>query len=107
MRDFRCQISGVRKNKMKKFAALAIFISIMILGKTLFGASLYSSDPEEYRVKIKSKRDPWGLITLHQGSYRYFDCTCGCEIEILETGSTIRLKSDADVIIDNGTLKTR
>lgn len=92
---------------MRKFAALALFIAIMTVGKTLSAASLYNSDTEEYRIKIRSKPDPWVLVTLYQGSYKYFDCTYGCEIQIIETGSTIRLESDADVIIDNGTLKTR
>jgi hypothetical protein len=92
---------------MRKFTALALFIAIMTVGNMLSAASLYNSDPEEYRIKIRSKRDPWVLITLYQGSYKYFDCTYGCEIKIIETGSTIRLESDADVMIDNGTLKTR
>jgi hypothetical protein len=92
---------------MRKFSALALFVAIMTLGKTLSAASLYNSDTEDYRIKIRSKRDPWVLMTLYQGSYKYFDCTYGCEIKILESGSTIRLESDADVIIDSGTLKIR
>lgn len=92
---------------MIKFLAFAIFMAIMTLGKTVSAASLYNGDTEAYKIKIKSKRDPWVFITLYQGSYKYFDCTYGCIIEILETGSTIRLESDADVIIDGGKLKTR
>jgi len=44
---------------------------------------------------------------MYERTYKYFDCTYGCEVRILETDSTIRLEFDADVIIDNGTLKTR
>ena len=92
---------------MRKVIVLAVFTIMMTVGQTLSAASLYNSDTEEYRIKFRSKGDPWVLITLNQGSYKYFDCTYGCEIKILETGSTIHLESDADVIIDNGTLKTR
>ncbi len=92
---------------MKKIAAILMLVIILTFGKTLLAASLYNSDAKEYSVKIRSKGDPWVFLTLYEVSYKYFDCTYGCEIIIIDTESKIELESDADVIIDKGTLKRR
>lgn len=92
---------------MKRIAAIVLFVSIMTPGNTLLAASLYNNDTKEYKIQIRSSGDPWVYMTLSQGSYTYFDCTYGCQIKIIETDSTMKLKSDADVVIDEGRLKTR
>jgi hypothetical protein len=84
-----------------------IVASMMAFGKPLLGASLFNSDAKEYGVKIRSRGHSWVFTTLYERSYKYFDCTFGCEITIAETGSTIRLESDADVFIDQGILKKK
>ena len=89
----------------KKFMVLSAVLSIILTNITYAG-SLYNNDSIPYSVSIK---DANGLNTmeLYPNSTEYFDCTYGCEIKLIKTGQTIKLESDADVLIDGGELRTR
>ena len=46
-------------------------------------------------------------MSISSRGTRYFRCRYGCEIVVIETGSSIVLESDEDVVISNGELRTR
>ena len=91
---------------MKRFRIVLLAISFMALTNTIYAASLYNSDSVAYACKIRAGM---GLneMQVYPNSTEYFDCTYGCEITLVKTGQTIKLESDADLVIDDGELKRR
>ena len=91
---------------MKRFRVVFLVIFLVALTSTVYAASLYNSDDVVYACKIRAGE---GLneMQLYPNSTEYFDCTYGCEITLVKTGQTIKLESDADLVIDDGELKRR
>jgi len=92
--------------KMKGLRIVLLAISFVALTNTTYAASLYNSDSVAYACKIRAGT---GLneMQVYPDSTEYFDCTYGCEITLVKTGQTIKLESDADLVIDDGELKRR
>ena len=96
----------MKGKKMKRFRIVLLATSFMALTSTTYAASIYNSDDMAYACKIKAGV---GLneMQIYPNSSEYFDCTYGCEITLVKTGQTIKLESDADLVIDDGELKRR
>ena len=91
------------KNSFLILVAICIFIPHVSLA-----ASLRNNDAGNYRVRGRSLTSKeWNYGTIHSFSSVYFRCRYGCEIEVLDTGSTIRVDSDAEIAIDGGELRVR
>ena len=90
---------------MKKGIVLTAAL-IMSLPSVIHAGSLQNKDTTPYRCAI---RDSMGVNEqqVYPESTVYFDCEYGCEIKLIETGQTIKLESDADVVIDDGELSVQ
>jgi hypothetical protein len=97
----------LRNKKMKKYCLLLIAAMLLTLPNILRAASLVNRDGKPRKIKGRSEGSGWMRTTIYPGGNRYFDCRYGCEIKVLDTGSTIYLESDADVVISNGILRRR
>ena len=89
----------------RKFMVLSVVLFI-ITANIVYAASLQNNDDNPYSVTIKDS-DGFNTMKLYPNSIEYFDCTYGCEIKLLDTGQTMTVKSDADLLIDDGKLTTR
>ena len=92
---------------MKKYIViftLAIGLAIPNLGMT---ASIKNEDNKVYEVKGRKPGKDWVYREINPRGALYFDCRFGCEIVLEETGSSIVLEEDADVVIRHGKLKVR
>ena len=91
---------------MKRFWILLLAISLLALPNIIYAASLYNNDSVAYACKIRAAM---GLneMQVYPNSTEYFDCSNGCEITLIKTGQSIKLESDADLVIDDGELKRR
>ena len=91
---------------MKILRIVWLAISFVALTSTAYAASLYNRDNVAYACKITAEMGV-NEMQVYPNSTEYFDCTYGCEITLVKTGQTIKLESDADLVIDNGELKRR
>ena len=93
---------------MKKRYSLLIAALFLILPNLLCAASLKNTDGKPHKLKARAgESGGWIRTTIYPGGTRYFDCSYGCEIKVLDSGSTILLDSDADIVISGGILRTR
>jgi len=77
---------------------------------TPVAALIYNGDLELHKIQIKYKdRDRSEYIfEVHSSAIHFFECSSGCQIGVLKTGSTKTLSSDEMVTIDDdGKLKAR
>ena len=91
----------------KIVSALLGTILLVFLATTIYGASIYNSDPKAQRVEIEAKDGTRYFVTVYNSSTEYFDCTYGCQVKLVKTGYTKTLEADAVVIIDDGKLRVR
>ena len=92
---------------MRKYL-IVIFVSLlMILPNIIYAASIHNSDSEPHLVKGRTINGSWVYVTVSSRGTRYFRCRHGCQIEVVKTGSTVVLESDADIVISNGELRIR
>ena len=92
---------------MKKYCLLLIAVMLLTLPNVLFAASLVNRDGKPHKIKGRREGSGWVRFTIYPGGNKYYDCRYGCEIKVLDTGSTIYVESDADVVISNGILRIR
>ena len=97
-----------RRCQMTKICFL-IFVAICtFIPDISSAASLRNNDGQDHRIRGRSSiRPEWVYITLYHFSSQYFACQNGCEIEVIDTGSTIQLDSDAEIAIEGGQLRVR
>ena len=91
------------KNKIFLIALAVIFL-MPNFGEA---ASIKNEDNKVYEVKGRKPGKDWVYRVINPRGALYFDCRFGCEIAIEETGATITLEEDADVVIRHGELKVR
>ncbi len=92
---------------MKRFSVLVIVGLLLALPNILWSASLYNSDGRPHEIKARLIGGAWIRTTVYSRGTRYFSCIYGCEIIVLETGSSVTLESDADIVISDGILRLR
>ena len=88
-------------------SALLGAMLLLFLANTTYGASIYNSDLTPHRVEIEYRDGTRYFVTVYGTSTEYFDCTYGCQVKLLSTGSTKTLVGDAVVIIDDGKLRVK
>jgi hypothetical protein len=92
---------------MRRFSILiivAIFIGLPIL---VDAASIMNSDNEVYQIKGRKAGEDWVYVDINPKGTKYFNCRHGCELELVETGSSVVLDTDGDVVINHGVLTVK
>ena len=92
---------------MKQYLIVIVVSFLLTLPNILHAASIHNSNSKAYLIKEKNVGESWINVSISSRGTRYFRCRYGCEIVVIETGSTIVLESDEDVVISNGELRTR
>ena len=90
---------------------------IMMLSFTLpsiiYATAIYNNDTKPHDVQVTNIRSgSQDNLTVYNNATTYVRCRYGCEIRVMETGSTITLESESSyssktVVIDNGGLRMR
>jgi hypothetical protein len=86
---------------------LLIVTFLIALPAILYAASIYNSDTRPHKIKARLSGGEWIHTVIYDTGTRYFSCRFGCEIVVVETGSSIELESDEDIVIDEGELRVR
>lgn len=89
---------------MKKYVvilALAVSLAIPNMG---MAASVKNEDNKVHQVKGRKPGKDWVYREVNPRGALYFDCSFGCELVLEETGSSVTLEEDADVVIKKGEL---
>ena len=92
---------------MRRHWILLIVVMLMAWPNIIFAASISNNDSKPHKIKGRTINGSWIYTTIYSRGTRYFRCRYGCEIRIIETGSSIVLESDADIVISNGELRVR
>ena len=92
---------------MKSRHLLLIAVLVLNLPSVLSAASLVNRDSKAHRIKGRAGGSGWVRSTIYPNGNKYFDCRYGCEIKVLDTGSTLLLESDKDIVISDGILRVR
>lgn len=92
---------------MRKYVMVLVVSLLMTSPNIIDAASVYNSDSRPHKVKGRTIGGSWVHTTIYNGGHRYFRCRYGCQVTVIETGSTIVLESDADIVISNGELRVR
>ena len=89
---------------MKKYIviiALAVSFAIPSVG---MAASVKNEDNKVHEVKGRKPGKDWVYREINPRGALYFNCRHGCELVLEETGSSVTLEEDADVVIRKGEL---
>ena len=92
---------------MKKVLLLAVLVAILVFPNTGVAAPVKNEDNKVYEIKGRKPGKEWVYREINPRGALYFDCRFGCEIVLEETGASITLEEDADVVIRHGTFKVR
>ena len=93
---------------MTKISFLILLAVCTFIPHVSLAASVRNNDGRDYRIRSRDlARQQWIYGTLYSFGSVYFACRYGCEIEVIDTGSTIQLDSDAEIAIDGGELRVR
>ena len=92
---------------MRKYlviVALAIMMGFPNLG---IAASVKNEDNKVHQIKGRKPGKDWVYREINPRGALYFPCRHGCEIVLEETGSSVTLEKDADVVIRKGELRVK
>lgn len=92
---------------MRKYLIVLVVSLLMTLPNIILAASIHNSDSKSHLVKGRTINGGWIHVTISSRGTQYFRCRHGCQIEVVKTGSTVVLESDADIVISNGELRIR
>ncbi|KPJ76358.1 MAG: hypothetical protein AMJ54_11900 [Deltaproteobacteria bacterium SG8_13] len=83
---------------------VALFIGVPNL---VDAASIMNNDSEVYQIKGRKAGEDWVYVDINPMGTKYFNCRHGCELELVETGSSVVLDTDGDVVINHGVLTVK
>ena len=86
---------------MRKHWMFLVVLLLMTSPNIIRAASIHNSDSKPHLVKGRTINGGWVHVTVSSRATQYFRCRHGCQIEVVKTGSTVVLESDADIVISN------
>lgn len=92
---------------MKKYWLVLVVTLVMALPNIVFAASIYNTDSKPYKIQGRTIGGSWLHSTIYSRGTVYFRCRYGCEIRLIENGTSIVLESDEDIVISNGEMRIR
>jgi hypothetical protein len=92
---------------MRRFSILIIVAILIGLPILVDAASIMNSDNEVYQIKGRKAGEDWVYVDINPKGTKYFNCRHGCELELVETGSSVVLDTDGDVVINHGVLTVK
>jgi len=92
---------------MKKYSLIIALAIIFVIPSVGNAASVKNEDNKVYEIKGRKPGKDWVYREINPRGALYFDCRFGCEIVLEETGSSVTLDEDADIVIRKGELKVR
>ncbi len=98
---------------MKIVIGVLIIILSLTLPNIVYAIAIYNNDTKPRDVQVTNIRSgSQDNLTVYNNATTFIRCRYGCEIRVMETGSTITLESESSyssktVVIDAGRLRVR
>ena len=92
---------------MRKYWIMLLVTLLLVFPDILGAASILNTDSKPHKLKGRTIGGSWIHTTIYTRGTKYFRCRYGCEIILIETGVSMVLESDADIVISNGEMRIR
>ena len=89
---------------MKGKLILSVVVVSLSLATVIQAGTLQNTDPDPYKYEATTDGVP-SYGTIYGNSTLYDFCNYGCVLKLVDSGQTIEVQPDDNIIIDNGELQ--